>query len=187
MIFPSRHATGWVEVITGGMFCGKSEELIRRIKRAIIAKLNVVVFKPAKDDRYHAEDVVSHSQFRITAIPVESASDIIKNIEIGTHVVGIDEAQFFGEDLFPICEDLANKGLRVIVAGLDQDFRGVPFSPMPNLMAVAEIVTKLQAICMRCGAPATKSQRLINSKEQIVVGESDLYEARCRFCFEKPK
>lgn len=176
--------SGWIEIVTGPMFCGKSEELIRRLRRAMIAKQRVTVFKPATDDRYDAVDIVSHSQQRLNAIPVDNASEIMERVEVGTQVVGIDEAQFFGEDLVQVCETLANRGLRVLIAGLDQDYRGRPFHPMPHLMSVAESITKLQAICMRCGAPATRSQRLIEDSDQVVVGATESYEARCRSCFE---
>jgi len=185
-MFSPRREAGWIEVITGPMFCGKSEELIRRVKRAVIARQRVCVFKPLKDIRYDASDIVSHSQQRFTAIPIEFASEMLERVEIGTNVIGIDEAQFFGPDVVEICEELANRGLRVIAAGLDQDFRGKPFPPMPDLMAIAESITKLQAICMRCGSAATRSQRLTFETEQVVVGASESYEARCRFCFEPP-
>lgn len=178
--------TGWIEVVTGPMFCGKSEEFIRRLRRAMIAKQRVAVFKPSKDDRYDATDVVSHSQQRLTALPVHRAQDIIDRLEIGTQVVGIDEAQFFGEELIGICEHLANRGVRVIIAGLDMDYLGRPFHPMPHLMAIAESVTKLQSICMRCGAPATRSQRLSQETEQVQIGATESYEARCRSCFDIP-
>jgi len=167
------------------MFCGKTEELIRRIKRALIARQRIVVFKPTTDVRYDEADIVSHSQQRIESIPVESVAQILERLEIGTQVLGIDEAQFFGPELVDLCEDLADRGLRVIVAGLDQDYRGKPFGSIPQLLAVAESVTKLQAICVRCGEPATRSQRITEETDQVVVGANDMYEARCRFCFER--
>jgi thymidine kinase len=165
---------------------GKSEELIRRIKRAMIGKLRIAVFKPAADDRYHSDDIVSHSQQRLNAIAIEHPKEILDRVGVGTSVVGIDEAQFFNSELIDTCEALADLGLRVIVAGLDQDYRGQPFGPIPNLMAVAESITKLQAVCMRCGAPATRSQRITSDVDQMVVGSADIYEARCRLCFERP-
>ncbi len=185
MFTVSRHI-GWIEVVTGPMFSGKSEELIRRLQRAKLAKQRIMVFKPSLDKRYDVEDIVSHSQLRINAIPIDTASEILKYVEVGTQVVGIDEAQFFGEDLIQVCDKLADRGVRVIVAGLDQDYRGKPFGPIPSLLAIAESITKLQAICMRCGAPATRSQRLTADEKQVVVGASEVYEARCRLCFEPP-
>jgi len=188
MMFPFRQNTGWIEVVTGPMFSGKSEELIRRLKRAEIARQRIAVFKPKIDDRYHPEDIVSHSQQRFTAIPIQNASEVLEKLEIGTNVIAIDEAQFFDTKLVEVCEELADRGLRVLVAGLDQDYRGKPFSPMDKLLAIAESITKLQAVCMRCGAPATRSQRIVvENSEQVVVGANEYYEARCRFCFDRPK
>ncbi|MBI4915598.1 MAG: thymidine kinase [Acidobacteria bacterium] len=175
---------GYVEVVTGSMFSGKSEELIRRLRRAIIARQRVQVFKPALDDRYAAAQVVSHSRWRLEAERVQAASDIIARLDPRTEVIGIDEAQFFGADLVRVCGHLADLGKRVIVAGLDMDFRGEPFGPMPQLLAVAEEVEKVHAICARCGAPASYTQRLTAAQEQVVVGAADIYEARCRRCFE---
>lgn len=175
---------GWVEVITGSMFSGKSEELIRRLRRAIIAKQRVQVFKPATDTRYGAGQVVSHSRWRLEAERVAKASEILGLLDPRTEVVGIDEAQFFDEELVSVCGHMADLGKRVIVAGLDMDFRGEPFGPLPKLLAVAEEVEKVHAICARCGAPASYTQRLTRAQEQVVVGAADIYEARCRRCFE---
>jgi thymidine kinase len=175
---------GWIEVITGSMFSGKSEELIRRLRRAIIARQRVQVFKPAVDDRYTAGQVVSHSRWRLEAERVQKATDILERLDPRTEVVGIDEAQFFDAELVSACSRIANLGKRVIVAGLDMDFRGEPFGPMPVLMAIAEEVEKVHAICARCGAPASYTQRLTQAQEQVVVGAADIYEARCRRCFE---
>ncbi len=178
---------GWIEVICGSMFSGKSEELIRRLRRAIIAKQKVQAFKPEIDDRYSPDDIVSHDDRRIECQKVKSAGEILDLVEPDTKVVGIDEAQFLGEDLVDVCEKLANDGKRVIVAGLDQDYRGKPFEPIPQLLALAESITKTMAVCMVCGAPANKTQRLIESKERIVVGAGEAYEPRCRRCFRPPK
>ena len=175
---------GWVEVITGSMFSGKSEELIRRLRRAIIAKQRVQVFKPALDDRYPAAQVVSHSRWRLEAERVHKAAEILEKVDPRTEVVGIDEAQFFDEELVTICGHMADLGKRIIVAGLDMDFRGEPFGPMPKLLAVAEEVEKVHAICARCGAPASYTQRLTQAQEQVVVGAAETYEARCRRCFD---
>lgn len=175
---------GWVEVITGSMFSGKSEELIRRLRRAIIAKQRVQVFKPALDERYTAAQVVSHSRWRLEAERVHKAAEILERLDPRTEVVGIDEGQFFDEELVSVCGRMADLGKRVIVAGLDMDFRGEPFGPMPELLAVAEEVEKVHAICARCGAPASYTQRLSQAQEQVVVGAADIYEARCRRCFD---
>ncbi|MGE0784527.1 MAG: thymidine kinase [Sandaracinaceae bacterium] len=173
---------GWVEVICGPMFSGKSEELIRRLRRAQIARQKIQVFKPQIDDRYHATKIVSHSRAAIEAIPVASSADLAKRVQGDTRVVGIDEAQFFDEGLPDLVERLATGGTRVVLAGLDQDYMGEPFHPMPRLMALAEYVTKTLAICMRCGAPAGRSQRLSPQGEQVLVGATEAYEARCRAC-----
>jgi thymidine kinase len=175
---------GYVEVITGSMFSGKSEELIRRLRRSIIARQRVQVFKPALDDRYTATQVVSHSRWRLEAERVARASEILARLDPRTEVVGIDEAQFFDADLVRVAGHLADLGKRVILAGLDMDFRGQPFGPMPELLAVAEEVEKVHAICARCGSPASYTQRLTQSQEQVVVGAADIYEARCRHCFD---
>ncbi|MCS7229987.1 MAG: thymidine kinase [Candidatus Kryptonium sp.] len=183
---PGTRGTGWIEVIAGSMFSGKTEELIRRIRRAQIAKLKVAVFKPRIDTRYSVDKIVSHSDISIASIVVDNAKQILE-LAKDAQVIGIDEAQFFGMDLVDVCEQLANDGKRVIVAGLDQDYRGKPFEPMPQLLAIAEYITKMHAICVVCGNPASKTQRKIKTGERIVVGASDIYEARCRRCFEPPE
>jgi len=174
--------TGWIEVVCGSMFSGKTEELIRRLRRARIAQQRVASFKPALDNRYSETEVVSHDENAISSTAVDTADQILL-LESDADVIGIDEAQFFGPELVTVCEELARSGRRVIVAGLDQDFRGRPFEPIPQLMAVAEYVTKLHAICMRCGAPANHSQRLSASDERVLVGAKEAYEPRCRRCF----
>jgi thymidine kinase len=181
---PRNPRGGWIEVVTGSMFSGKSEELIRRLRRAIIARQRVQVFKPGLDDRYAAGQVVSHSKWRLEAERVRNAAEILERLDARTEVIGIDEGQFFDTDIVRVCGHLADLGKRVIVAGLDMDFRGQPFGPMPELLAVAEEVEKMHAICARCGAEASYTQRLSASKEQVVVGASDIYEARCRGCFD---
>lgn len=186
MYRPINH--GYIEAVIGPMYSGKSEELIRRLKRAKIAKQNVVVFKPGIDDRYSKEDVVSHSGYAINAVAIQKSSQIYDYIQNDTQVVGIDEVQFFDDEIVDIAIDLANKGIRVIAAGLDMDFKGEPFGPTPRLLAVAEFVDKIQAICSVCGQPATRSQRLIDGKPAkydapiIQVGAVESYEARCRKC-----
>ena len=178
--------TGSIEVIAGSMFSGKTDELIRRLRRATIARQNVQVFKPQIDDRYEKGKVTSHAGSEFEATPVAQAEAIAEMMEPDTTVVAVDEAQFFTDSIVPVVQSLADQGLRVIVAGLDADFRGEPFGPMPVLMAVAERVDKLQAICMECGEPASRTQRLIDGRPAnfndpvIVVGASELYEARCR-------
>lgn len=171
--------TGWIEVVAGCMFSGKTEELIRRLNRARYATEAVMVFKPAVDVRFASHDVVSHSELRFPCVPVKSASDIPRLVDTA-QVVGIDEAQFFDADLVQVAERLANDGRRVVIAGLDQDFRGLPFEPMPQLMAIAEYVTKALAVCVMCGAPASRTQRLVNTEARILLGASGAYEARCR-------
>ncbi|MCK5536864.1 MAG: thymidine kinase [Bacteroidales bacterium] len=173
---------GWIEVVCGSMFSGKTEELIRRLKRAKIAKQKVAIFKPTIDDRYSKGDVVSHDSNSIESYPVANAFEILEKATDEV-IVGVDEAQFFGEDLVEVCNILANKGKRVVVAGLDMDFRGNPFGPIPLLMATAEYVTKVHAICIRCGNLAHHSHRTIKSKELVVLGETDSYEPLCRDCF----
>ena len=173
---------GWVEVICGSMFSGKSEELIRRLRRAIIAKQRVQIFKPTIDSRSEAE-IVSHSEMRLPSISVASSAELLTKLDPRTEVIGVDEAQFFDAGIVDVCQRIADQGKRVIVAGLDKDFRGAPFGPIPTLMAVAEDVTKTLAICMRCGAPANRSQRLVAATDRVVVGGSAHYEARCRRCF----
>ena len=183
MIQSTPQETGWIEVICGSMFSGKTEELIRRIRRAQIARQKVVLFKPQIDDRFGANHVVSHDQRKLEAIPLKSAKEI-EDLAKDYEVVGIDEGQFFGMELVKVCENLANQGKRVIVSGLDQDYRGVPFEPMPQLLAIAEYITKNLAICMVCGNPANRNQRLTKSKERVVVGGTETYEARCRKCLK---
>lgn len=186
MYRPINH--GYIEAVVGPMYSGKSEELIRRLKRAKIAKQNVVVFKPQIDDRYSKDDVVSHSGDSINGIAIDSASKIYDIIDNTTQVVGIDEVQFFDNEIVDIIIDLANKGIRVIVAGLDMDFKGEPFGPTPKILSTAEFVDKIQAVCSVCGQPATRSQRLINGEPAryddpiIQVGAVESYEARCRKC-----
>jgi len=175
--------TGWIEVICGSMFSGKTEELIRRCRLARIARQQVMLFKPRLDDRYHESQVVSHSDQRMESVPIAHAGEILSNVREDTNVVAIDEAQFFGPELVDICEQLANRGLRVIVAGLDQDYLGKPFEPIPSLLAVAEFITKNLAICVKCGNPANRSQRIGHQRERVLVGSQDKYEARCRRCF----
>ena len=184
---------GWIEVICGSMFSGKSEELIRRVRRAQFAKQQIAVFKPEIDDRYSEEAVVSHNGTTVIANPVASSAHIIEFDKSQYDIIGIDEAQFFDEGIVETVMALADEGFRVIIAGLDQDFRGEPFGPMPRLMAIAEHVTKLQAVCMDCGSPASRTQRLINGMPAgyddpiILVGASEAYEARCRKHHEVPK
>jgi thymidine kinase len=181
---PARPGSGWVEVVTGSMFSGKSEELIRRVRRAQIARQRVQLFKPRVDDRYAEDEIVSHSDMKMPSQTVGTAREILERLDDRTEVVAIDEAQFFDATLVGIVEGMANRGLRVIVAGLDQDYTGRPFDPIPQLLAVAEYVDKMLAICMRCGAPANRSQRLVESRDVVVVGGSKQYEARCRRCFQ---
>ncbi|MGA8104946.1 MAG: thymidine kinase [Candidatus Acidiferrales bacterium] len=175
---------GWIEVIVGPMFSGKSEELIRRLRRAEIARQRVQIFKPAIDQRYTASGIVSHSGLEIASELVCEAHEILVKVSPRTEVVGIDEGQFLGDGLVDVCTQLADLGKRVMVTGLDTDFMGRPFEPIPRLLAVAEEITKLLAICVRCGNPAVHTQRLVASEELIVVGASGTYEARCRRCFE---
>jgi thymidine kinase len=183
---------GWIEMVCGSMFSGKTEELIRRVRRARIAKQKVQVFKPALDNRYRAEHVSSHNGMHWEAVPVGDAREILERLEPDTTVVAVDEVQFFDWEISEVCNELAQRGLRVILAGLDMDFRGEPFGPMPLLMAEAEEVTKLQAICVVCGAPASRTQRLIDGRPAafddpiILVGGSESYEARCRHCHQVP-
>ena len=187
------HTQGSIEVICGSMFSGKTDELIRRLVRATIARQKVQVFKPAIDVRYAAEKVTSHAGADFDAIPVEQAADIIAKVDEDTTVVGIDEAQFMDSDLVRVAQELAELGKRVLVAGLDMDFRGEPFGPMPLLMAKAEQVDKLHAICMVCGEEASRTQRLVNGKPAryddpvVIVGAAELYEARCRLHHEVPR
>jgi len=175
---------GWVEVVCGPMFSGKSEELIRRLRRARIARKRVQVFKPAIDDRYALDEIVSHGDQRMKSEVVNDAKDILNKLDWRTQVVGVDESNFFGADLVDIVGQLADTGKQVIVAGLDTDYLGRPFPPMPDLLCLAESITKTLAICMRCGNPAKHTQRLVESDDLIMVGAAGMYEARCRRCFE---
>lgn len=175
---------GSIEVICGSMFSGKSEELIRRVRRAQIARQRVQVFKPRIDDRYKEDEVVSHSEQSVPCEIVATPEEILPRLDDRTEVIAVDEVQFLGAGVVAVCERLANQGKRVIVAGLDQDYLGRPFDPMPHLMAVAEYVTKTLAVCHRCGAPANRSQRLTPEEDRVVVGAAGAYEARCRRCFE---
>ncbi len=175
---------GWIEVITGSMFSGKSEELIRRLRRAQIARQRVQIFKPRIDNRYGDEHITSHSEMRIGSMNVESSRALLDAVADETEVVGIDEGQFFDLELPMVCNALADRGMRVIVAGLDQDYLGKPFEPMPQLLAIAEYITKTLAICVVCGEPANHTQRLVVSSERVLVGAQGAYEARCRACFD---
>lgn len=183
-----RPLPGFIEVICGSMFSGKTEELVRRLKRAQIGRQKIQVFKPAIDNRYSQDHVQSHDSSRVLSKPIENATEILRYLDDTTRVVGIDEAQFFDDSVVEVAQKLANRGIRVIVAGLDMDFRGLPFGPMPKLLAVAEDVTKLSAVCMSCGAPASRSQRIAGptgeNAPRVAVGAKDMYEARCRFCHE---
>lgn len=188
-----KHIHGSIEVICGSMFSGKTDELIRRLRRAVIARQKVQVFKPAIDVRYAVEKVTSHAGADFSAIPVEQSGDILAKMEPDTTVIGIDEAQFFDDGILEVTRQLADRGIRVLVAGLDQDFRGEPFGPMPALMSKAEQVDKLRAICMVCGEPASRTQRLVNGRPAryddpvVIVGASEMYEARCRQHHEVPR
>ncbi|MBL7138512.1 MAG: thymidine kinase [Bacteroidales bacterium] len=177
---------GWIEVICGSMFSGKTEELIRRLKRARIARQRVEIFKPKVDTRYDTANVVSHDETIILSTPVESASSILL-LSHDVEVVGIDEAQFFDNELIPVCNNLANQGIRVIVAGLDLDYLGAPFGPMPALMAIAEYVTKVHAVCIHCGDLAHYSHRIVPGDALVRLGETDVYEPLCRKCFMEVK
>ena len=177
-----KELTGSIEVICGSMFSGKTEELIRRLRRAQIAKLHVEIFKPKLDIRYSESAIVSHNQNSIQSTPVAHSKSILL-LGTDTEVVGIDEAQFFDHELPHVCDQLANKGIRVIVAGLDMDFQGKPFGPMPAIMAIAELVTKVHAVCVQCGGPATYSFRTTSNESTILLGEKESYEPRCRTCF----
>jgi thymidine kinase len=178
-----RSAAGWIEVIAGSMFSGKSEELIRRLRRAKIARQKVQVFKPVIDSRFSDNHIVSHSEMRHESSNIRSAAEVLAKIEPDTEVVGIDEGQFFDNELVNVANELARRGIRVIIAGLDQDYTGKPWEPMPQLLAIAEYITKTHAICMVCGQPANYSQRTFESEERVAVGAIGMYEARCRRCF----
>ena len=182
----SNERRGSIEVICGSMFSGKTEELIRRLKRAKIAKQRVEIFKPAVDTRYSETEVVSHDANSIASTPVSSSQNILL-MTGDVDVIGIDEAQFFDEGIIDVCNSLANQGFRVIIAGLDMDFKGIPFGPMPALMAIADDVQKVHAICVRCGAPAYVSHRLVAGEKQVLLGEKNEYEPICRHCFDKTK
>ena len=177
------NGTGWIEVIVGSMFSGKSEELIRRLNRARIARQKVQVFKPAIDVRYTAEEIASHSGLKHLSRPVTTTSEMMEQVDDDTQVIGIDEGQFFDMELVDAVNQLARNGKRVIVAGLDQDYTGKPFEPMPQLLSIAEFITKTHAICVKCGGTANYSQRTVESEARVEVGASDKYEARCRRCF----
>ena len=177
---------GWIEVICGSMFSGKTEELIRRLRRAQIAKMPTIIFKPRIDSRYSENHIVSHNQLKMESFVVESSDQILKLAE-NASVVAIDEAQFFDHSILDVCKTLASNGKRVVVAGLDTDYRGVPFGPMPQLMCEADYLDKLRAICVQCGNPATYTQRTSSDTGQVVIGELDKYEARCRNCYEAPE
>jgi thymidine kinase len=179
----AKPSLGWIEVICGSMFSGKTEELIRRLKRAKIAQLRVEIFKPASDTRYHDEDIVSHNQNSIRSTPVLSASEILL-LAGDCDVVGLDEVQFFDDSIVEVANLLANQGKRVVIAGLDMDFKGIPFGPMPKLMAVAEYVTKVHAVCVQCGDVAHYSYRIVDKEETVLIGETESYQARCRACFQ---
>ncbi len=182
---PSLHnkRSGWIEVITGSMFSGKTEELMRRINRAQIAGLKIEIFKPSTDVRYDAQKIVSHNDNKVQSTPVQR-SKMLLNVASDVDLVAIDEAQFFDEEIVDVAQELALKGIRVLVAGLDMDYSGKPFGSMPQLMSVAEYITKLHAICVHCGNLATHSYRTKNEKQQVLLGSDDLYEARCRKCFD---
>lgn len=179
-----RPGEGWIEVVVGSMFSGKSEELIRRLRRAQIARQRVQIFKPAIDTRFSDGHIVSHSEMRIPSVNVESSRELLERVDADTEVVGIDEGQFFDAGLPVVCSELADRGKRVIVAGLDQDYLGRPFDPMPQLLAIAEYITKTLAICMVCGGPANRTQRLVASDDRVLLGAQGTYEARCRRCFD---
>jgi|SRR5580700_2747257 thymidine kinase len=183
MDFVTGHV-GWIEAICGPMFSGKSEELIRRLRRAKIARKRVQVFKPLIDNRYADDEIVSHADQRMKSDVVNTAKEILDKLDWRSQVVGVDESHFFGAELTDVASQLANSGKQVIIAGLDTDFLGRPFAPMPDLLCLAESITKTLAICMRCGNPANHSQRLVESQDLIVVGAMGAYEARCRRCFE---
>ncbi|HRY31785.1 MAG TPA: thymidine kinase [Bacteroidales bacterium] len=174
---------GWIEVICGSMFSGKTEELLRRLRRAVIAKQKVEVFKPATDVRYDETDVVSHDENAVQSVPVETASQILLMVGTDVNVVGIDEAQFFDDQLVPVCNKLADMGIRVIVAGLDMDYLGKPFGPIPALLASAEYIDKVHAICVKCGKLANYSHRTVSNDRLVMLGEQESYEPLCRSCF----
>jgi thymidine kinase len=180
----AKGSIGWIEVVCGPMFSGKSEELIRRLRRAEIARQRVQIFKPRIDERYSADHIVSHSELKIRSEAVRDANELLNRVDVRTEIIGIDEAQFLGSEVIGAVVRLADMGKRVIIAGLDTDYLGRPFHPMPELLAVADEITKTLAICMQCGNPAKHTQRLVSSEELVVVGAAGMYEARCRRCFE---
>lgn len=182
--FSYTHSRGWIEVVVGSMFSGKTEELIRRLRRAEFARQQIQVFKPVIDKRYHEMAVTSHNLTSIDSLPIEDATDIFKHLKETTQVVGIDEGQFFDDNLIQVVQKLADRGIRVIIAGLDTDWQGNPFAPMPTLMAIAESVTKQHAVCVVCGVPASRTQRIAGGDSQVLVGAADSYEARCRQHFK---
>lgn len=182
--FSYQYGRGWIEVVVGSMFSGKTEELIRRVRRAELARMKVQVFKPVIDQRYKVQEVTSHNLNSIPSIPLDSIDQIWEHLDPAAKVIGIDEGQFFDETLVQVAQDLADRGLRVIIAGLDTDWQGVPFQPMPTLMAIAESVTKHHAVCVVCGAPASRTQRTGGGDDKVQVGAHDSYEARCRFHFK---
>jgi len=184
MEFERTRHTGWIEVVCGSMFSGKSEELIRRLRRAQIARQKVQIFKPKFDSRFGEDEIISHSEMRIPSTDVGSSAELLQMVDDTTEVVGIDEGQFFDAELPAVCNTLASRGTRVIVAGLDQDYLGKPFEPMPQLLAIAEYITKTLAICMVCGNPANHTQRLVVSSDRLLLGAQGTYEARCRRCFD---
>ena len=183
-ITQARPNSGWIEVIAGSMFSGKSEELIRRLRRAQIARQKVQIFKPKIDDRFSEDHIISHSEMRIASVNLSSSRELLAQVLPDTEVVGVDEGQFFDGELPAVCSALADQGKRVIVAGLDQDYLGKPFEPMPTLLAIAEYITKTHAVCVVCGEPANHTQRLVQSRERVLVGAQNAYEARCRACFD---
>ncbi len=185
MMHVVKQHTGWIEVVCGSMFSGKTEELIRRMRRAVIARQKVEIFKPKIDNRFSSQEIVSHDKQKIKSTVIKKPDEILK-YALEAQVVGIDEAQFFDSSLVRVCQTLANMGKRVIIAGLDQDYRGKPFGPIPHLLAIAEYITKTHAICVVCGNPANHTQRTTDDKERVVVGASDIYEARCRNCYQPP-
>lgn len=184
MYTKAKNNNGWIEVVCGSMFSGKTEELIRRIKRAKIAHQNVCIFKPQMETRYHQEKIVSHDGNHLDSLPIDKSEDIL-NYTDTFEVIGIDEAQFFDSKLIDVCNTLANQNKRVIVAGLDMDFKGQPFGVMPQLIAIAELVTKVHAICVQCGSEAQFSFKFYNKNEQVELGQKELYEPRCRKCFNE--
>ncbi len=186
MTYAAPQGTGWIEVICGGMFSGKTEELIRRLRRAQIARQRVAIFKPVVDDRYAAEELVTHDRISIPSLPVRHPREILEKAR-QAQVLGIDEVQFFDRTIVDVCQQLAGCGKRVIVAGLDTDYRGGPFEPVPELLAVAEYVTKTHAVCVVCGNPACRTQRVIQGGNQILVGGGEAYEPRCRRCYQAPE